>query len=140
METNCSLDKDDPEVKQVKACCTMTTDSGMWDETSQKFSDYYKLLRAVAHVRKMGQQKSWKIMDVGTSDLQKAEQIIHRDVQRQFYEAEIEAISRCKQTSRGSKLLALDPKMDEDKVLRIGGRVKKSLALIIQREASNNST
>ena len=60
------------------------------------------------------------------SDIQNAEFVIFREVQRECFHQEIENLEHGQNINKNSPLIELNPFLDHNKILRIGGRIKHS--------------
>ena len=111
------------------------------DELIEHYSSWYRLKRAVAwlvklkcnlYARLVGDQSvninQAKKMTPSLSrdDLHDAEKIIIQHVQQSAFAEEIKALRRGQHLKKSSSLLRLDPKLDGDNILRVGGRLRKS--------------
>jgi len=126
---------DDPELKQSAKLSDFvchiaeTTDADIIDRFIERHSSWYKLklsvawlLRLRAKLRKLP-LKSGKIT---VSELRKAEMAIVMYVQHRVYGSEIEALKGAGRVVKSSSLIALNPKLGDDDILRVGGRLKNA--------------
>ena len=124
-----ALDLNDPELKRVKVMKTVATPS--ITERFKKFSSWNKLVHSVAVVRNFRRTgaKSWTIDRPTTDDKQKAKLKIISEVQKNEFPEDYKLIKDGREVGRGSSLFKLNPFIDSDEVLRIGGRLEKSAIL-----------
>ena len=89
---------------------------------TSRTSNWYKLKRIVATMLK------WrcKIKKITVDDLQKAELCIIRLVQQEVFKTEMKALKDGKCIPKNSCLYSLDAFLDEQNVLRVGGRLRRS--------------
>ena len=104
----------------------------------ERFSSWCRLTRAVArllHVTRSFHKQTddsvcagWHFCKKGltTAELTKAEYVIIKAVQREVYSEEIECIENNKDLPVSSSLRKLHPVMDEEGLLRVGGRTTHS--------------
>ncbi len=125
----------DPEVKTFCTLNTNCTESFNLVDRLSKFSSWSKAIRAVARLlRRVNKDKSNHPSTV--SERQKAELYIIKCLQESSYKDELKEIKGGKNVSSCSALYPLDPFLDEDGVIRVGGRLGHSRL----REASYNSS
>ncbi|KAK7910443.1 hypothetical protein WMY93_015127 [Mugilogobius chulae] len=102
----------------------------------EHFSNWKSLCKAVArliHIAKSFSDKSankcsgWHYCnDVSPSELNKAECLIIRTVQQECYSQELSAIRKEQSLPKTSPILKLNPFIDNDGLLRVGGRLRHS--------------
>ncbi|XP_066270881.1 uncharacterized protein [Branchiostoma lanceolatum] len=126
----------DPEVK-VNAIQTeepMQSKNPM-DALIAHYSSWYRLKKAVAWIAKVKQSLKQKSKSPGkttcqrlsTGDLARAELEIVRHVQRSHYSEEIVSLQRSKGSVKScSSIFQLNPKLDEEGILRVGGRLRQA--------------
>ena len=144
----------DPEVKVKSVCATQTSEYASITERLEYFSDWHKAKRAVAVCLKL--QKRYKLQHqsadttqdkckyspVNVQEIMDAENEIIRQVQSKAFEAEIKMLQdlqiseedtdrnnarKRKQTmKRTSSLYKLDPFIDSNGILRVGGRIRRA--------------
>ncbi|XP_071578330.1 uncharacterized protein [Temnothorax nylanderi] len=99
-------------------------------ELLYKFSSYNKLQRVMAFcLRFIHNLKSPTVKDTGkltTAELQKATIKIIKLIQREEFLPEMENLSRQQSVDKASKLLSLNPFVDADGVVRVGGRLREA--------------
>ncbi|XP_051792767.1 uncharacterized protein LOC127530320 [Acanthochromis polyacanthus] len=115
----------DPEVKKVQTLHVQTTEKVNLTDRLSKFSSWYKATQAVARLlRCVKRDKS-----TGHSTVQEqedAQRIIIKDLQRLVYADEIKLLSNGTQLPPQSKLHRLDVFLDQDRILKVGGRLKNA--------------
>ncbi|XP_071564062.1 uncharacterized protein [Temnothorax nylanderi] len=99
-------------------------------ELLYKFSSYNKLQRVIAFcLRFIHNLKSPTVKDTGkltTAELQKATIKIIKLIQREEFLPEMRDLSRQQSVDKASKLLSLNPFVDADGVVRVGGRLREA--------------
>ncbi|XP_066300879.1 uncharacterized protein [Branchiostoma lanceolatum] len=99
------------------------------------YSSWYRLKKAVAWISKVKQALKQKSKALGkttcqrlsTGDLAQAELDIVRHVQRSHYSEEIVSLQRRKGSVKScSSTFLLNPKLDEEGILRVGGRLSQA--------------
>jgi Pao retrotransposon peptidase len=81
-----------------------------------KFSNFTTLIRVVAYCRRILKIQNKKTKYLSAVELNQAEMILAKLTQEQF-----------KNTKQMSKIISLNPSLDENGLLRVGGRLQKSL-------------
>lgn len=115
----------DPEVRSSLALTTRTTEQVSLADRLGKFSSWSTATRAVARIlRRINKNKSNSLTSV--SERECAERCIIKDLQKGVYQEELKSLSRGTSLPRHSPLYSLDAFLDEDGVLRVGGRLKNS--------------
>ena len=124
------LSEKDPEVKH---CGTLATTAVKTDQDSllncvQRYSDWTKAKRVIALCLQF-RSKSKPVRSDATfvTDLRNAETALIRLLQHKTFSSEIMTLtSACGTTvKRNSPLHKLDPFLDENGILRVGGRIRK---------------
>ena len=122
------------EEKSTSSTCTYTTvQSGEFSDVSAgimnaaNFSSWSKLRRVTAYVflavdkfRKRGPKSSVLSVEY----LQKAERFWLGKCQSAIYQCEMDNLRKGENLNLTSKILKLDPYLDEDELLRVGGRLE----------------
>jgi hypothetical protein len=96
-----------------------------------KFSTYNKLKRVTAYLRRfINNCKSKKdqriIGPLVPAELANSETTIIKIIQNTEFKGEIQELVRNKQIHKSSNLLSLNPFLDKDNILRVGGRIRHS--------------
>lgn len=128
----------DTEIRpQVTSCVTSTRDKPLTPERFKRFSSWKSLQRAVAtliHVVHSFQSatqvptecRGWHQCSKPhtVSELSKAMKTIIRSVQKATFSEELDLLSKGGNINKKSPLAKLNPLIDEDGLLRVGGRLK----------------
>lgn len=142
------LDQSDPEVKRVKTLNTKVDDSYCSIlERLDYFSDWQRARKAIAiclNLKDSLRNKSSKtqICSISVEDISRAEIEIIRHVQRNFFKDELDQLRtlgsvensddrqfakmRNVSLKQTSSLYKLDPFLDSEGIIRVGGRIKRS--------------
>nr|XP_054587464.1 uncharacterized protein LOC129152993 [Nothobranchius furzeri] len=120
---------EDPELRKTIACATEVRKERTMLARLQKFSDWSRLVRAVARLRH--KIKTYKGIittierDTSLEERKESELVIIKLVQAEAFSEEINAL-RTKKTvpeSKDGRLCRLCPFLDEEGILRVGGRL-----------------
>ncbi|XP_038050892.1 uncharacterized protein LOC119724042 [Patiria miniata] len=133
------LRQSDPELKkskeQVQIFAVDSEENKGTDKLLQHYSSWHRLKKAVAwilRVREYLQNKNGRVPSdmkkpLTVDDLDKAEQAIIRHVQRQAYTDEYQTLhTTANPVKKSSPLYRLDPKINSEGVMCVGGRLKNS--------------
>jgi hypothetical protein len=128
------LAEDDPEVKRSdsekpKVCCVTTVTEHPLDKLIDKHSSWYRLKRVVAWLLRFRDRLRLRDHDKGNltvKELHRAELTIIKHVQEQHYAKVKKQLGAGKDAGRDNDLKSLDPFLDEDGLIRVGGRLKKA--------------
>ena len=112
------------EVPGMKKVSCLITDTTNWD-ILPKYSSYNKLKRVIAHWMRFKFQKQYQGL-LKVEELDHAEKTIIKLVQNVEFNAEISRLKGGKDIHPKSKFLSLGPFLDNDNILRVGGRLKES--------------
>ena len=126
------LAPDDPEVKRT-VCLKTEVESHPDDilDRFSRFSSWYRLRRAVAlcrkYIQKLRDHDRTPYTAVDVKDLEQAENVIIRLVQRKAYSSEVATLkNQGQRVTSKSNLYPLDPFLDGNSILRVGGRLKRA--------------
>ena len=125
------ISTDDPELKK-KNPLIFATKSDEVDATTRLLnstSDLYKSkcrVAAMLRLRKMLQKKIFPIGDITVQELEAAENEIWRHIQRKYFGEVHDALEKEKQIPRRDNLRKLNLFLDEDNLIRIGGRLQNA--------------
>ena len=125
-----NLSSNDPEVKKdVCAACTATEDIHPIDVLSNYYSSWFELKRSVAwwlRIRAilLSKKRMACSSSLSVAEIRSAEVVILKHVQSQYYPEEVNKLTVGSSLKKGSSLTDLQPILDEDGVLRVGGRMK----------------
>ncbi|XP_060566264.1 uncharacterized protein LOC132725195 [Ruditapes philippinarum] len=109
----------------------------------EKFSSFDRLVRAVSTLRHIAVSyhknlpcKGWHICPEAkdVDFVEKVKLYIFRKVQNEVYAKEIHLLSEHKPLHRDSSILNLDPKIDCDGILRVGGRLGNSKLSVSEKK------
>ncbi|XP_048747853.2 uncharacterized protein LOC125660050 [Ostrea edulis] len=123
-------DKEVRPIEKVDTCLTkILSDPGieLGSHRFERFSNWRKLVGAIAFLKQFirNRKKSEVSQRQRSVELyQEAERFIVRTVQREIYASEVSHIEQKLPLSRNSHILTLDPFLDSDNMLCIGGRIK----------------
>ncbi|XP_044594802.1 uncharacterized protein LOC123272167 [Cotesia glomerata] len=112
---------DIPEVR--KLTCLMTNTIG--NDILERFSSYYKLQRIIALCLRFKTQNKNK-NTITIAELRNASISIIKSVQHQAFYKEITSIQNKLPLSAKSNILCLQPVLDDNRILRVGGRIQHS--------------
>ncbi|XP_073810196.1 uncharacterized protein [Danio rerio] len=128
--------EEDVEIRpQVKVLATSITEQSLDSSRFQRFSRWKSLVRAVTTLTRITKSfsqsspnspcRKWhlctKTSDVETSQ---AKSTIIKTVQREVFREEFESLTKNGKISQCSTLLRLDPFVDKEGLLRVGGRIQ----------------
>ena len=120
-----AVDANDPEIRKVKVLVTQTLSQfeDPLEDLYERLSSWSKIKRGVAVVVHVCQKRPMTKMQV--EDVQRAGTIILMNQQKRFLADEIKG---CKKKVSGSKStrMDLDPFIDHDGLLKVGGRLNKA--------------
>lgn len=97
-----------------------------------KFSSFTKLKRTVSWMFRV-LKKYRRSGCLQVDELKRAEITIIRLIQRREYASEIKQLGDNKPLPENNKLASLDPFLDNDSILRVGGRIRKAMIPFCQR-------
>ena len=94
-----------------------------------RFSDWSKAEGVVSYIKRLSNKNKPETVITSVAERQEAEILIFKEVQRTAFEDEITRFrnqgGNCK-LMKNSRLLKLDPFLDDHGLLRVGGRLEKS--------------
>ena len=115
-----------PEVKVLK---TKTGNRSLGIERFARFSSWHSLTKAIARLTNLARALKGNRSDhthLEAEDLERARKLIIRETQHNAFEEEITALQAGSPLQTGSPLAPLDPYIDQDGLLRVGGRLSAS--------------
>jgi hypothetical protein len=133
------LPADDPEIRKPIAVQVSKVTESFYviDKLEERISRWERIIRVVAtmihfsKLCKMNKKQRESISPLSVEDLREAEQRIIHLMQQKYMPNEIKFYRNAKfgkkPERKGNHLWKLDPFLSEDGVLRVGGRLKKSL-------------
>ncbi|KAL6465838.1 hypothetical protein MHYP_G00259710, partial [Metynnis hypsauchen] len=123
---------DDPELRKAYVFSTKAKEHRLLLDRLEKFSDWSRAVQAVARLRRrVKEQKGEKQRTNESTSLEErkeAEIAIVKLVQEEAFPNEIKSLKANKviSKSKNSKLYKLSPFLDEDGILRVGGRLSQA--------------
>ncbi|XP_052815239.1 uncharacterized protein LOC128242202 [Mya arenaria] len=100
--------------------------SRLGSERFSRFSEWRRLVQAIAYLQHFVEKDQAKSQRKEVPSYQKAEKFIIKVVQAESYLKELDCFKLGKPVSKQSHILQLDPYLDEDGLLRVGGRLSRS--------------
>ncbi|KAK3519921.1 hypothetical protein QTP70_007773 [Hemibagrus guttatus] len=113
----------DPEVKRVQTLNVQALRQVNLSDLLSKFSSWYKATQAVARLLRRAKGDKSTIHST-VQEREEARCIILRDLQGQVYPEEIKLLSKGIQLPSRSKLHHMDDFLDQEGILKVGGRLK----------------
>ncbi|XP_043283141.1 uncharacterized protein [Venturia canescens] len=118
---------DIPELKKI--CCLVTTTEC---ELFSKFSSFSKLRRIIAYCLRLKRDNHYK-GSLNAEELNQAELKIVKLAQGAEFKQELQDLNDNHNIANSSKLKTLNPFVDEEGILRVGGRLKNAQLPYTQR-------
>ncbi|XP_033761536.1 uncharacterized protein LOC117343299 [Pecten maximus] len=133
--------EEDIEIRTCKTEVEETSEQRFDSSRFSYFSSWYRLVRAITNVKHLATRwtrtiKGQDSNHSATHDsnlVKRSEQFIVKVVQSEAFHKEIQSLSHGKNIPRNSSILNLDPYLDDDGLLRVGGRLKNSNLLKCQK-------
>nr|XP_022300829.1 uncharacterized protein LOC111109032 [Crassostrea virginica] len=121
----------DLEIKQDIVVCKRETSTALsWTLRYEKFSSWKNLVRAIMCLRRVirnwANRKDNDCKNDDGSEYRKAEMLIIQHVQSEVYQQEIPAVKCGKPLPKSSSILRLNPVLDEEGIICVGGRLQRS--------------
>lgn len=119
----------DAEIRPLVSTMKTTTSSNeLGSQRFSKFSSWKSLVHAIARLTHIVVGKGWHHCHTAISveELSRAKGCIIRVVQEETYEQEYACLRKEEQLPKDSPLKALDPFIDADGLLRVGGRIREA--------------
>lgn len=126
------LNEDDPEIKRAQIHTTKANEERSLSDRLHKFSDWKRAVRAIARLKRFAKEvKGLKTRSNEATTLDErmdTEQFIIHAVQEEAFSDEIKALKQKKevQKSKSNELHKLNPFMDSQDILRVGGRLTQA--------------
>ncbi len=126
------LNEDDPEIKRAQVHTTKANEERSLSDRLQKFSDWKRVVKAIARLKRLAKEVKGlktRFNEVTTlEERMQAEQFIIHAVQEEAFSDEIKALKQKKDVQRNKsiKLHKLNPFMDSQDILRVGGRLTQA--------------
>lgn len=112
-----------PERKTAPVSLTVVTTLNILE----RYSSYQKLQRIIAYcLRWRNVKKYTRSRDLTVEDMDRAEKAIARMVQQERLKQEIRDLTHNKRVHRKSQLHSLDPILDSERLIRVGGRLRNA--------------
>lgn len=115
--------------EEVKVFVAVRTEKHSEDEIIQRFSSLTRLVRVEAYCRRFGRRCRKQEVCHGSLTVQELEEAligIVKRVQRSYFKQEVDKLQKGKPLEKNNKIYNLDPFMDAEGVMRVGGRLHKS--------------
>ncbi|XP_067939750.1 uncharacterized protein [Watersipora subatra] len=126
---------EDQEIKRPKqALCARKAQPEERKLNFERHGSWTKLIRAIATAKTMLKNRSWRKQNLDVFQLQEAEKIVIKPMQREYYRDELKALESSQSVHNQSSLLCLTPSLDKQGMMRIGGRARRSLALSFEEK------
>jgi hypothetical protein len=118
-----SLSADEQELLQSEQKCVVTVLSTSTQDSSMltRFSSLRTLLRVTARIKRLATKQKGPITPV---EVNNALITCVKNIQQQYFPAELHTLQQQKLLLTSSKLLQLCPFLDKDGVIRVGGRLR----------------
>ena len=121
------LNVGDPEVKNVTSLQTTVVPRLLeWEDRLSRSSDWSKLLGAVARIRRLDPKEKATHTLSTPQERQEAEIQIVKLVQKQAFLEEIQSLTSSGRVIATAKIFNLNPFLDREGVLRVGGRLRNA--------------
>ncbi|XP_037388700.1 uncharacterized protein LOC119262023 [Pygocentrus nattereri] len=123
---------DDPELRKANVFSTKAKEDRLLLDRLEKFSDWSRVVQAVARLRQRVKEQKGKKQRTNEStsleERKEAEIVIVKLVQEEAFPNEIKSLKANKviSKSKNSKLYKLSPFLDEEGILRVGGRLSQA--------------
>lgn len=121
------LNEDIPERKRVITLIARV-EPHIVNELLVKYSSINKICRIVAYCMRFRKirRPDTPTREISSIEMSFAMEVICKGVQEQVFSSEYEALKHGKSINSSSRLLSLSPFMNEDGLIRVGGRLKNS--------------
>ncbi len=124
------LPDDDPEIQPSLACnaVLLRNGDGVLKVLESRVSSWLRMKLVVARVMMFVDllRKKRENHSISTNDVERAEKGILRMLQERHYSVEKKCLKEKKRLPASSKIRSLDPFLDIDEILRVGGRLRKA--------------
>ena len=97
-----------------------------WEQKFQRFSSWDRLVRGLGLLVEAISRKTFHVGKTTVDTLKTTEQLILKKVQKTYFEREIKNLTSSKAVPNDSSLSSLCPYLDEEGILRVGGRLQKA--------------
>ena len=119
----------DNEVRCKASSAGLDIRSGLGSHRFSRFSSWNSLIRAVSLLQRYIDFRKGKIKDFSKKTVdsyKRAEKFVIKTVQAEVFSEELECLLSSKPLPRHSNILSLDPILDDEGIIRVGGRLKRS--------------
>ncbi|XP_055714768.1 uncharacterized protein LOC129808888 [Phlebotomus papatasi] len=130
---------DSEELENTPITCTVSFETSFW-KVIEDFSSHSKMIRLLSYWRRFIFNARAKITHTSgqsgpltASELRATNTHIIFHIQAQAFRQEIQALSSKKPLPRQSRILDLNPFIDESGLIRVGGRIQKSNLPVSQK-------
>ncbi|KFD59796.1 hypothetical protein M514_28027 [Trichuris suis] len=89
-------------------------------------SSYKRILRVIAYVCRFAYRRKGSSETLDADEIQMAQTLCIRIVQNIFMGNEIADMQKGRKVNESSKLIGLDPFLDEQNLMRVGGRIRRA--------------
>lgn len=116
-----------PEQKRVSVAVTLT-DRNIVGDLLNKFSNLNKACRILAYCLRIftSLRSRFSTLAISAEEISNSLHVMCRVVQAREFASEYDALSNRSEVNSASILLSLSPFMGDDKLIRVGGRIKNS--------------
>lgn len=98
-----------------------------------RWSKNTKIIRVVAYILRWRYKKANKSYPISVDEMQQAEDTIIKMIQKEHFSGEYECLNTNQQLQKKSPLKSLGPFLDEQKVMRVRGRLENSMMMYEQK-------
>ena len=104
-------------------------EAGTIEEILNRYSGYFKMRKIMAIVinfKQISRKQRDRGHNINNNDLMEAARYLFRTTQQQYFDQELQCLMNGDEIPNKSKLLALNPFIDKDGLMRVGGRIDKA--------------
>ena len=117
------LSREQPQFSSEVVCLNVKEDVVLPVLPVERWGSYTKCIRVVAWLLRW-QSPPEQSSDLSFLELKRAKLVLFREIQRCFFPSELKCLQEQRPLSKGSKLLQLNPFLDEDGLMRVGSRLE----------------
>lgn len=121
------LPEDNMELKKIKVLVSISASNNFLVNMTQRFSSFTLLARVTARIRRLFSRNSSGSKYLTVEEVSKERKIWIKLVQESAFKQELMALRKGKPIDKSSKILCLHPRLEDDGILRVGGRLKEAL-------------
>ncbi|XP_060665603.1 uncharacterized protein LOC132797862 [Drosophila nasuta] len=92
--------------------------------TIQHNNSFNKLLRVIAYMMRFRRKKKYISHTIEFEEIMEARKIVFRNIQNIDFKDDIKHLKRQRETLKGSSINSLSPFLDQNGILRVGGRLE----------------